>query len=204
MRVRLVLTMHLPYLYSLLHDTHIVSDTFPIRPTIIGCPRRPASRVVPHPHKTDRVGRWSPHFVSIVPLSYLSYPTIRYTTKTVPRHTSSLLQLRYRHMSCHLASCHSLTCDSFVYHEISRNMHFTRANCFLFLHIGVYTWNHDLVEVRYTHVRDIISHCKHIMRVYKMANNNFLVYLWQGVAVVVDVECPTLVKCIVVQYSINR
>ena len=74
-------------------------------------------------------------------------------------------------LSCHLASCHSLTCDSFVYNEPSPNMHFTRAIFFIFLHMGVYIWNHDLTEFRNTHVRAIISHCKHIMRVYNMVNN---------------------------------
>ena len=54
--------------------------------------------------------------------------------------------------------------------EFGRNMQFTRANCFLSLHMDVHTWNHDLVEVRYTHVRDIISYCKHITQVYDMPN----------------------------------
>ena len=74
-------------------------------------------------------------------------------------------------LSCHLASCHSLTCDSFIYDKLNRNMKFTRANYFLYHHVDVYTWNHDPVEVRYTHVRDTISHRKHIMQVYNMANN---------------------------------
>ena len=35
---------------------------------------------------------------------------------------------------------------------------------------NVYTWDHDLVEVRYTHVRDHIKHCTNIMHVYHMPN----------------------------------
>ena len=88
---------------------------------------------------------------------------IRLLLRFVPQwHPRSYLFLA---LSCYLASCHSLTCDSFVC-----NMHFTRANIFLSLHMDVHTWNHDLVEVRYTHVRDIISHCKHITRAHNMAN----------------------------------
>ena len=74
-------------------------------------------------------------------------------------------------LTCNLASFHRYTCDSFVYNVFFRKMHFTRANCFLSLQMDIHTWNHDLAEVRYTHVRDIISHCKHITREYNMANN---------------------------------
>ena len=59
------------------------------------------------------------------------------------------------------------------YNEHRCNVYFTSANCVLSPHMNVYTWNHDLVKVRYTHVRDIISHFKHSMHVYNMANNNF-------------------------------
>ena len=33
---------------------------------------------------------------------------------------------------------------------------------------NVYTWNHDLDEIRYTHVCDNIKHCINIMQVYHM------------------------------------
>ena len=34
----------------------------------------------------------------------------------------------------------------------------------------VYIWNHDLVEVRYTHVHDNNKHCTSMRQVYHMSN----------------------------------
>ena len=58
--------------------------------------------------------------------------------------------------------------------------------------MDVHTWRHDLVEVAYTFTLDNISHCKHITRVYIMANRFFLVYLRQGFAFSLDVKYPML------------
>ena len=62
-------------------------------------------------------------------------------------------------------------------------------------------WNHGLVEVRYTHVRDNIEHYTSMKQVYHMSNIIFIVYLWQGVAVGLNVECSKLMSCLVVMLN---
>ena len=61
-------------------------------------------------------------------------------------------------LSYHLTSCHVPTCKSFGKTNIFI-VFFTRANCVISLHMKCLHMDHDLVEVRYTHVRDSIYHC---------------------------------------------
>ena len=58
-------------------------------------------------------------------------------------------------------------------------MHFTHTNYVLSLHIEVFTLNHDLVKVRNTHARDIISHCKHITHYKSKSVSNYKYTSWQ-------------------------
>ena len=100
------------------------------------------------------------------------------------------------HLSCHLTSCLIPTCESFDKTNIfvRTNVYFTRANCVISLHMKCLHMDHNLVEVRYTHVRDSIYHCTtHYARILH-GKYYFIAYLWQGVAVGLSVECSKLMN----------
>ena len=67
----------------------------------------------------------------------------------------------------------------------------------------VYLWNPDLVEVRYTAMRYNNKHCTSMMQVYHMSNIIFSIYLWQGIAVGLSVECLKLMICTLLQCTID-
>ena len=68
----------------------------------------------------------------------------------------------------------------------------------------VHTWSNDLVEIRHTHMRDNKwpLHTPHSR--IQHAKNYFLVYLRQGNASDLDVECPKLHVVNTMQYLRDR
>ena len=73
-------------------------------------------------------------------------------------------------VSCCLTSCLIHTCNAFDTTTIAVvDMKHVRILCRL-ITWNVNIWNHDLVEVRYTHVRAIKEHCTSTKEVYHMPN----------------------------------
>ena len=81
------------------------------------------------------------------------------------------------------------------------NVYSARANT---LCMNVYIWDRDLDKVRHTRVRDIIPHVQASHMRLQRGNLYFLVFPWQGYASGLDVECPTLVRCMKGEYSITQ
>ena len=64
---------------------------------------------------------------------------------------------------------------------------------------NVNIWNHDLVEAHYTRVRDNNEHCTSTKQL--LVKYYFILYLWQGVAVGLNVECLKIMNCMVAMHN---
>ena len=71
-------------------------------------------------------------------------------------------------------------------------------------HKNVYIWNRDLIKVRHTCVRDIIPHVQASHMPTKWQIMFFSRPLAQGNAFGLDIECPTLLRCMKGECSIKQ